>query len=211
MALPDTVGIHDIKVDTSVGVVDVTLSLPGDRPEGELPLVLVLHYAGQPTEFYGHPLLEHLIVPGFQGLDAIIVAPTSLGGDWQQAQNRTAIFEILAKVEQNYGTDPDRRVITGYSMGAIGTWLISYERANYFSAAIPIAGFPASLPACEIPTYAIVSDRDEIFPYSRFEQALAAESSSQLAHSVVSGAGHYQINAFTSALSEAVKWLRTQW
>ena len=211
MALPNTPGIHDIKLETSVGEVYVTLSVPELAGDEVIPLVLVLHYAGQPTPHYGRPLIEYLMLPAFEQTKAIFVAPTSLGGDWKQADNRTAIFEMLETLEQEFHTDETRRVVAGYSMGAIGTWHLACENPDYFQAAIPIAGFPQALPECKTPIYTILSDSDEVFSFQNFEQTKDNSAGLERPLGVVKGAGHYDITAFTSALKDAVIWLEELW
>ena len=211
MALPVTPGIHDIKLDTSVGEVYVSLAVPEVAQFENLPLVLVLHYAGQPTPYYGRPLLEYLMLPAFEQTKAIFVAPTSVGGDWKQANNLTMVFELIDMLEEQFQTDKARRIVAGYSMGAIGTWHLACEKPGYFSAAIPIAGFPQRLPECATPIYTVVSDSDEVFSFQNFEQNLQAPHDIKLRYGVVNGAGHYDISAFTTVLKDAVKWLNDMW
>ena len=211
MALPITPGIHDIKLETSAGEVYVSLAVPEVAQIENLPLVLVLHYAGQPTPYYGRPLLEYLMLPAFEQTKAIFVAPTSVGGDWKQANNLAVVFELIDMLEEQFETDKTRRVVAGYSMGAIGTWHLACERPDYFSAAIPIAGFPQRLPQCKTPIYTVVSDSDEIFSFQNFEQNLQAPHELDLQFGVVKGVGHYDISAFTTELQGAVKWLNDLW
>ena len=206
MTLPDTSGIHDIKLETSTGVVETTVALPGEMPAGSpLSLVMVLHYAGQATSFYGRPLLEFLVAPSFAEQNTVLFAPTSLGGDWQHEQNVTAIFELIKIFEENYNLDENKRIVTGYSMGALGCWHLATQHPDFFSAIIPIAGFPLPLPRCTVPTHAILSDSDEIFQLEKFQQVVAGTHDPKLSYTIIEGAGHYDISAFGGALSDAVK------
>ena len=203
MELPDSSGIHDLKIETSVGVVDVTLSIPKVLDDSSA-LVLVLHYAGQPTPFYGRPLVEFLAAPAFAEMSPVLFAPTSLGGDWKQAHNVTAVLELLELISSRYSLDKTRRIVTGYSMGAIGSWYLSSQRPDLFSAALPVAGFPVPLPDCAIPTHVILSRNDEIFPVEKFLQEIERHQDTKLKHSLIDGAGHYDISAFTVPLKNAV-------
>lgn len=210
---PETAGFHDIGFVASVGEVDISLAIP-KKTSVNTALVLVLHYAGQPTRFYGRPLLENLILPSFNGVEAIFVAPTSLGGDWREPHNITAVFEIMNELEKYYGTNIKRRVVTGYSMGAVGSWLMPIEQAGYFSAAIPIAGYPIRAPLdCQTPSYAIMSDKDEVFALEPFQILIdeLQKKECPVKAEIISGAGHYDIGAFQSALSNAVAWLGDMW
>lgn len=204
MNIPDSPGIHDVRMTTSLGDVDVTLSIPESLEERVIPLVLVLHYAGEPSAFYGRPLLEYLVLPSFETFPAMMLAPTSLGGDWKQPHNIKAIFELIETLEQQFKLDTKRRVVTGYSMGAIGSWHIASEYPDFFSAALPVAGFPMPITKCHLPTHAILSSDDEIFPLEKFTQSVAQGSDPNLHYTVIHGAGHYDISAFAPALQKAV-------
>src|SRR5437870_13610550 len=79
----------------SKGIHNMTLQRPGAAPvhyaisipaaaasSSPVPLVLALHFAGDPRGA-GRAVLEILVEPAFADLGAIIVAPDSLGGDWE--------------------------------------------------------------------------------------------------------------------------------
>src|SRR5690242_11714283 len=79
----------------SKGIHSMTLQRPGAAPvryaisipaaaasSSPVPLVLALHFAGDPRGA-GQAVLEILVDPAFADLGAIIVAPDSLGGDWE--------------------------------------------------------------------------------------------------------------------------------
>ena len=100
--LPSTPGYHDLLVDVDGAPVAVTLHLPV-TPRAA-PLVMALHYGGLPTGHYGRGLLEQLIVPAWQTLNAVFVAPVSQGGDWQSPANSRAVRSVLAQVETYYAT-----------------------------------------------------------------------------------------------------------
>ena len=214
---PHGPGLHDFQFQSSVGTMDLSLALPETISKGA-PLVLVLHYAGQPTRYYGRPLLENLMLPAFEMIEddagAIFVAPTSLGGDWQTTNNTSAVLEVMKALENQYGTAPSRRVVSGYSMGAVGSWHLQSSISGFFAAAIPIAGYPTrSSVDCTTPTYAIMSDSDEIFPVKSFEELTEElqQKGCPITVEIISGSGHYDIGGFREAVSNAARWLRKQW
>lgn len=214
---PQENGFHDFQFTSSVGEMDVSLFLP-PTINGNTPLILVLHYAGQPSRYYGRPLLENLLVPAFADTKemppAIFVAPTSVGGDWQAKNNVIAVFEIFKALENHYGTNLSRRVVTGYSMGAVGSWHMQSENPGFFSAAIPIAGYPMrSSVTCNSPIYAIMSNADEIFAVAPFEELIATlkEQKTPIFAEIIEGAGHYDIGGFQGAVGNAARWLSKQW
>lgn len=217
LVFPQERGFRDFQFGSSVGEMDVSLFLP-PTINADTALILVLHYAGQPTRYYGRPLLENLLVPAFaeasESAQAIFVAPTSLGGDWQVESNVTAVFEMLNALENHYGTNPSRRVVSGYSMGAVGSWHMQSETAGFFAASIPIAGYPSrSSVKCNSPIYAIMSDADEIFALAPFEELVAALKAQEapISAEIVAGAGHYDIGSFRGAVSNAARWLSKLW
>ena len=83
--LPTIPGVHDI-LSTNFNARRFTLSLPNriDSKNGN-PIVLILHYGGDPTPYYGRPLIETLYQPNWHELDAIMIAPESSGGSWDAA------------------------------------------------------------------------------------------------------------------------------
>ena len=212
--LPLDAGVTDLVFDTSASQrMNYSLSIP-EELSSTTPLILVLHYAGQPTAYYGRPLLEQLIQPALSDLNAVYVVPTSLGGDWTTPDNSAAVFELLESIQAHYHTDPTRRVVTGYSMGGIGTWYLQSLRPGYFSAAIPIAGF-RSFPAeqCQTPIAMLHSSDDEIFPLSKLEpliHGLRDEDCPVESH-IISGVTHFNIAGYHDVLKTQVNWLRALW
>lgn len=48
--------------------------------------------------------------------------PDSLGGDWTTAQNGAAVVWLTRAIMKRYAVDPGKVVLSGYSMGGVGTW-----------------------------------------------------------------------------------------
>lgn len=49
-------------------------------------------------------------------------------------------LRILVQVEQDYRTDPKRRILTGWSMGGFGAWSIAAADPSRWSALVPLSG-----------------------------------------------------------------------
>ena len=199
--LPSATGIHDLIFETATGeAMRYSLALPTQTPrDGTQVLVLVLHYGGQPSGFYGHPLLEQLIQPALTTLNAVLVAPVSLDGDWSTAANERAVLELFAMIERSYSTDPARRLITGYSMGGAGTWHMVAQYPGHFSAAVAISGFkPIAVPSCKTPIYALLSRADSIFDPDQLQglidELIAAGCKAKV--DFIDDIDHYNIPAF---------------
>ncbi len=213
--IPQTAGVYDIETPIAAQRRGrFTLSLPvGLSPTAPAPLVLVLHYAGQPTRFYGRPLLTGLIEPAFRPLNAILVAPESVGGQWQEESNEAFVLELLRQIKAAYAIAPARIVVTGYSMGAIGTWHFVTHYPELFCAGIPIAGFPNRDLRSAVPIHAFHSANDELFPLARLREAIAAAraagSAIELTETAVNG--HFDVNGYGRALAVVPAWLEAHW
>lgn len=214
--LPSTAGIHDLIFTTDADeAMRYSLSLPSQTPrDGTQVLALVLHYGGQPAGFYGHPLVQQLIQPALAALNAIMVAPVSLGGDWTSARNEHAVLELFAMIERSYGTDPTRRLITGYSMGGAGTWHMIAQHPDHFSAAVAISGFKPILDSsCKTPIYALMSRADTIFDpvelQGQIDSLAAAGRNAKV--DFIDDIDHYNIPAFAPLLERTVPWLQALW
>lgn len=211
--MPATAGIYDRTATLDDGrTLSYTLSLPATPPrDGSQMLVLVLHYGGPPSGFYGRPLIEQLVGPALAGLEAIFVAPVTLGGDWTNPDNEAAVFALYDELERTYATDHTARVITGYSMGAIGTWHFITARPDYFMAAVPISGFkPTPASACRTPVYAVHSTADAIFAAAELRTMVDEHSAAgcQVQAEFIDGVDHFDLAAFGPSIRNSVPWLR---
>lgn len=212
--LPGASGIHDLELDLqAAGRARCTVALPPGM-SADRPLVLCLHYGGEPQGYYGRALLEHLLVPAFNTLGAVMIAPVVRAGDWTSPDNMALALAALRLVESTYGTAASRRVVTGYSMGAIGTWHLLKHEPTMFSAAVPIAGPPpASRDQGTTPVYALHSTQDQLFPSAAtvaFIEALAG--SGRVARcGLLSGVDHFSFGEFETALAAVVPWLCECW
>lgn len=210
--MPETAGTYDQTMTLEDGrTLRYTLSLPATPPrDGSQMLVLVLHYGGPPSGFYGRPLIEQLIGPALADLGAIFIAPVTLGGDWTQADNEAAVFALYEELERAYVTDPDARVITGYSMGAVGTWHFITARPDYFMAAVPVSGFkPVPASACATPVYAVHSRADAIFDADQLATMIDAHRAAgcRIEADFIDGVDHFDLAAFGPSIRNCVPWL----
>jgi predicted peptidase len=120
---PSTPGMYNLTTQAEGHTVYYTLRIPaGYDGHTALPVILCLHFGGQPSEFYGGRFLNLLPGPGFGSLAALLVAPTTAQSGWATPTGEAAAFAALAEVEQHLRVDTRRRVVMGYSMGGRGTW-----------------------------------------------------------------------------------------
>ena len=208
-------GIHSLTLPR-VGepAIHYAISIPQNySPSTRVPLVLALHYGGNPAGA-GRGVLEILVRPALSELGAIIVAPDSLGGGWDSAANERAVNLLLDTVLASYSIDARKILVTGFSMGGSGTWHFASKYPERFSAAVPVAGRPpASIEGWRIPVLAIHSRNDEIMPIGPTETRIAELRKSGARAELISltGITHYETNRFVDGLRRAVPWLKEIW
>ena len=212
MQFPTTPGTHDIEITLADGrAARYTLSVPAEpAPGGGRALVLVLHYAGTPTRFYGRPLLEYLFAPALRELAPVLVAPESRHGQWHSEENEAFVMQLLDGACQAYGIAAARVVVGGYSMGAIGTWHFIEHYPERFAAALPVAGYPNRELTCPVPVHAFHSARDELFPLAPLADKVAvlAAAGQPITLTTTEVNGHYDVNGYGPALAAAAPaWL----
>lgn len=193
------------------------LSIPdGYDTSRSSPLALVLHWGGPAQPYRGSAVLSGLAVPALEPLGAIMVAPDCPENNWLTTRSEYVILELLDEIEQAYLIDPRRRLITGYSIGAQGTWFMGAKHQERFSAAIPISTTPPKgmvQMSWGIPLYVIHSRDDELFPLEStiliVEQLQRRGVQIELA--VVDRLTHFNVAGFVQPLRDAVPWVEKQW
>ena len=193
------------------------ISIPRNySPSKPAPLILALHFGvggGDPSGA-GGDMVQILTGPGLAELDAIIVAPDSVKGDWSTPENEKAVTALLDMVMARYAIDKKKIAVTGYSMGGTGSWHFAEKFPERFSAAIPIASRPpASASGWRLPVLAIHSRNDQVAPFEpaalRIAELQKAGVNAKLI--ALTGITHYETGRFADALRQAVPWLRDIW
>jgi pimeloyl-ACP methyl ester carboxylesterase len=133
-----------------------SICLPSTYAPGRaLPLTLLLHSLalGQ-TQFAAiDPRLLHEVC---DGRDSVVVTPLARGpSTWYFDTGELDVWEVWARVAEQLGTDPNRTVISGYSMGGYAAYKLGLSYPQVFSQAVVLAGPPACgvrlLPDVDIP------------------------------------------------------------
>jgi len=208
-------GIHDIEVGIHGGIKGrFTLSIPSSYAHNTpRPLVCILHYAGQPTRFYGRPLLEQLYLAPLDHLEPIIFAPESLGGQWHSAENESFVMNILNAALKSFMIDRKKITISGYSMGGVGVFHYINAYPDIFSNGISLAGCPSGRLEPKSPILMLASVSDDIFSYEQIhkECAIANGKGYPVTLTSVSASNHYDVQSFSAAMPRAIAWLNAQW
>jgi predicted peptidase len=190
-----------------------SLWMPPLQEGNEVPLVLALHWGGEATEHRSTAFLETLVVPGLKKLGAVIVAPDCPGNSWTDEISERAVLALLAYAVRNWPVDRQRIVVTGYSLGGIGTWFLVVRHPEIFSAAVPMAGRPAAAADLRVPIYAIHGRRDEVIDLDATRHAIDALRARGVDAQLITikGATHYQTQRFVGPLKGAAEWLLHVW
>lgn len=110
---------------------------PASRPlaEQRLALVTALHSAETDPEVF---------LSNYSARDwCWTIAPMGRrprGGNFNEWA-RVDVLEALRDAEKLFNTDPDRRCLTGHSMGGHGTWHLGWLHPNRFAALAPVCAY----------------------------------------------------------------------
>ena len=124
-------------------------------PGRKLPLTLLLHSLalGQNQFAAIDPRLLHQVC---DGRDSVVVTPLARGPScWYFDEGELDVWEVWARVAEQLGTDPNRTVISGYSMGGYAAYKLGLSYPEVFAQAVVLAGPPTCgvrlLPDVDIP------------------------------------------------------------
>ena len=177
----------------------------GDAPADGWPVILFLHGAGE-RGTDGRRQLDYGLGPIVklreETFPAIVVFPQAedmtgpILRTWSPRSNdgRRAMA-ILNKVESEYPTDPQRRILTGWSMGGYGTWRLAAADPAKWSTVLPIAGGadPAlASPLAKANIWAFHGALDAIVPASESRTIVDAvrETGADITYSEIADEGH---------------------
>ncbi len=124
-------------------------------PGRKLPLTLLLHSLalGQNQFAAIDPRLLHQVC---EDRDSVVVTPLARGPScWYFDEGELDVWEVWARVAEQLGTDPDRTVISGYSMGGYAAYKLGLTYPEVFAQAVVLAGPPTCgvrlLPDVDLP------------------------------------------------------------
>ncbi|KAB2880224.1 hypothetical protein F9K33_06145 [bacterium] len=175
----------------------------------KVPLVIALHYAGPATPYRGNNYMQVLVQPALSDLGAIIVAPDAPGESWLDKKSEQAVMSFISMAIDEWPVDPQKIIITGYSMGGIGTWYYADKYSDIFFAAIPMASEPVGFLTGAVPHYVIQGQHDELFGTASVRRAVEVmHSNNRRAELVIAdGLGHYEANSYVSYLQQSIAWI----
>ena len=193
------------------------LSIPGGyNARQPRPLVLALHPGGERRPYYGSAFMQGIVSHALDALHAIIVAPDCPTRAWSDPIADQAVMALLQSVLDEYAVDRRRILVTGFSLGGRGTWFMSARHADFFTAAIPIAGSSGDEPLerlGRIPTYVIHSRDDQVVPFDSDERTTREleKLGRVVRFEALQGLGHYEMGGYVDAFAKAGRWVAEQW
>jgi len=194
-----------------------TLSVPYHTSEEErAPLIIALHYAGHGMPYYGESVLQELVKPAFSEISPIIVAPDCPVKYWHQKESEKLVLELLDSIQKKFNIDPERILITGYSLGGMGTWHFAAHYPERFSAAIVMAGEPSEEVfdvEWKIPLMVIHGKEDEVFPFHKTRTIVEqlVNEGVDIEFRILENVKHYETSFYVAALKNAIPWLLDAW
>ena len=111
-------------------------------PGRKLPLTLLLHSLALGQNQYAgiDPRLLHEIC---DGRNSVVATPLARGPScWYFDEGELDVWEVWARVAEQLGTDPNRTVVAGYSMGGYGAYKLGLSYPEVFAQAVVLAGPP---------------------------------------------------------------------
>lgn len=202
---------------TDGSVMRYAISVPDGYPGSAgdpRPLVLVLHPGGR-AEYYGSSFMQSIVEPALRSWGAVIVAPDVPDRSWATPRSEGALLALVEHVLDEHAIDPERVLVTGFSMGGRGAWYMAARHPELFTGAIVMAGSPGEneVASMATPLYLIHSPDDEVVPFGPAEEAyrVLAGRGHPVEMRVVPGLSHYMMGAYVPALRAAGNWMLAHW
>lgn len=191
----------------------------GTPPEKGWPLVVFLHGAGQrgsdgrkqiavglPRHLKQHP----------ERWPGIVTMPQCPEGLYWEGPVLESVYRLIMRLEQEFGTDPERLYLTGLSLGGHGTWNLACLHPDRFAAIVPMCGaadpLRVALALQHMPVWNFHGTDDDVVPveFSRvLELALKKNGNKTHRFTEYDGVGH-AVWDVAYANEELPRWLFAQ-
>jgi|GEM_PF-749219 len=189
---------------------------PIEKPEGKIPLIVLLHGAGGTKKkdisaFNGNRDVKWVMTPPNSRHAAKILVPHSRSL-WDPASLNKMLDHIL---RTNSDIDKDRIYCIGYSMGGKGAWEWAMSSPKRLAAIVPvafIADHSKLKEMVDLPIWAMVGtgDRRRAGGIPKMEKALKELGSTSVRTTIFEGANHATTAARAWAVEGLLDWLFAQ-
>lgn len=180
------------------------------------PLIVSLHGSGE----RGNNIDDvkkwgiHKILREDNNFPFIVVCPQCPSGEvWEMQFNM--LKELLDEIEDNYSIDKEREYLTGYSLGAYGTWNFAILNPERFAAIVPISGGAISpkraMNLKQLPIWVAHGDNDTVVEFEESKRIVDCLRiyNSNIIFKVYKGAGH-EVCTLAYEETELYQWLLGQ-
>ena len=116
--------------------------VPNNATEG-MPLIIYLHGSGScyRTEHLMNNEMAPLVKKAYgDDFPFIFVQPCVEDDTWISDSHVQTVSEIVQKVATEYKCDPNKIILTGASLGGMGSWKVINAHPEMFSAFVPVSG-----------------------------------------------------------------------
>ncbi len=208
-AISLTPGYHNINLNATDGFTrQLCIWVPAAADSHDVPLVLALHWAANQSLFRSEPYLRYFVQPSLEQLNAIIIAPDLPADNWLESRTEDYVISLLTIIKEVWPVDPQRIIVTGYSLGGIGTWHFADKYPELFCAAIPVASQPVGFLTGKVPHYIIQGKRDESFGYADVQTAYnVMKSKKRNVRLKLVDLSHSQTSAYIIHVQESIEWI----
>ena len=119
-----------------------TVYVPTGYDAGDpAPLTLLLHAGDRNHNGFGGTTQEDVYGPMCEERGSICVTPLGRGNTtWYINEGELDVWEVWGDLARTYTLDPDRTVIGGWSMGAVGATRIATNHPDLFAATVIVSG-----------------------------------------------------------------------
>lgn len=175
-----------------------------------LTLVIALHWGwgkGELPENFSENFLNSFINPIYKNDKTIIIAPDCPGKSWVDDVSVASVLSLREDCIEKYNIDTNNIIITGFSLGGIGTWYLATHYSNLFNYAVPIAGYPEKEwveQLGDIRLLVVNSVNDEIIPFKKVKTAVEYLKNKNIDIRLrdLYGIGHYDTGLFIKPVKE---------
>jgi predicted esterase len=180
-------------------------------------MIVGLHYAS-PTPglspYFGLGYVGQLVLPALKELNALLVAPDAPDATWTSVISERLILAVIGEVKKENPIDAKRTLVTGFSMGGAGTWMMASKHGDLVRGGIVVAAAPPPADSKPVvPMYVIHSRKDESQPFDITEKAVRAleASGANVTFAPVDDLPHRDTSQYVEPLAGAISWIQETW
>jgi pimeloyl-ACP methyl ester carboxylesterase len=211
MTLPENITAADPNLNK-----EALLYSPIKKPEGKIPLIVLLHGAGGTKKkdisaFKGNRDVKWVMTPANSKYVAKILVP-HVRSHWNPDALNKAVDHLLSTSDD---IDEKRIYCIGYSMGGLGTWNWARHSPERLAAIVPVAFIAKQddlKKMVDLPIWAMVGtgDRRRAGSIPAMEKALKELGSTVVRTTIFEGANHGQTAGKAWAQEGLLDWLFAQ-